>query len=111
VTPRRPLCAAGPEVIGWTDWGTQFSIATLAMAGGTERCQLKHPGADGGSGQPRHATDGRAYFDRNKARGKTSNESMRLLKRRLSDIAYRTMVQRRRAAHDDRPGRTPGQRL
>ncbi len=42
--------------------------------------------------QLRHATEGRAYFDRTKARGKTSNESMRLLKRRLSDIVYRTMV-------------------
>ncbi|WP_203231370.1 IS110 family transposase [Nocardioides caldifontis] len=42
--------------------------------------------------QLRHATEGRAYYDRTKARGKTSNESMRLLKRRLSDIVYRTMV-------------------
>ena len=37
-------------------------------------------------------TEGRALYDRTKARGKTSNESMRLLKRRLSDIVYRTMV-------------------
>ena len=42
--------------------------------------------------QLRNPTEGRAYFDRTKARGKTSNESMRLLKRRLSDIVYRTMV-------------------
>ena len=42
--------------------------------------------------QLRNPTEGRAYFDRSKARGKTSNESMRLLKRRLSDIVYRTMV-------------------
>jgi transposase len=42
--------------------------------------------------QLRNPTQGRAYFDRSKARGKTSNESMRLLKRRLSDIVYRTMV-------------------
>ena len=42
--------------------------------------------------QLRNPTEGRDYFDRSKARGKTSNESMRLLKRRLSDIVYRTMV-------------------
>ena len=42
--------------------------------------------------QLRHATEGRAYFDRRKAVGKTSNESMRSLKRRLSDIVYRHMV-------------------
>src|SRR3954454_1073965 len=42
--------------------------------------------------QLRNPTEGRAYFDRTKARGKTSNESMRLLKRRLADIVYRTMV-------------------
>jgi len=42
--------------------------------------------------QLRNPTEGRGYFDRSKARGKTSNESMRLLQRRLSDIVYRTMV-------------------
>lgn len=42
--------------------------------------------------QLRNATEGRAYYDRTKARGKTPNEAMRLLKRRLSDIVYRTML-------------------
>lgn len=42
--------------------------------------------------QLRNPTEGRAFFDRTKARGKTSNEAMRLLKRRLSDIVYRTML-------------------
>lgn len=42
--------------------------------------------------QLRHQTEGRAYFDRKKATGKTSNEAMRCLKRRLSDIVYRHMV-------------------
>ncbi len=42
--------------------------------------------------QLRNPTEGRAYFDRTKAHGKTSNESMRLLERRLSDIVYRTMA-------------------
>jgi hypothetical protein len=42
--------------------------------------------------QLRHQTEGRAYFDRKKAAGKISNEAMRCLKRRLSDIVYRHMV-------------------
>lgn len=36
--------------------------------------------------------EGRAYFDRKKASGKTSMEAMRCVKRRLSDIVYRNMV-------------------
>jgi transposase len=42
--------------------------------------------------QLRTDTEGRAYFDRKKAAGKTSMEAMRCLKRRLSDIVYRRMV-------------------
>ena len=42
--------------------------------------------------QLRNPTEGRAYYDRTKARGKTSNEAMRCLKRRLSDIVFRTML-------------------
>ncbi len=42
--------------------------------------------------QLRNATEGRAYYDRRKADGKTSMEAMRALKRRLSTIVYRTMV-------------------
>ena len=42
--------------------------------------------------QLRNPTEGRAYFDRKKAAGKTSMEAMRCLKRRLSDIVYRTML-------------------
>jgi transposase len=42
--------------------------------------------------QLRNPTQGRAYFDRKKASGKTSMEAMRSLKRRLSDIVYRRMV-------------------
>ena len=37
-------------------------------------------------------TQGRAYYDRKVADGKTPNEAMRCLKRRLSDIVYRTML-------------------
>ena len=42
--------------------------------------------------QLRNPTEGRAYYDRKKAAGKTSMEAMRCLKRRLSDIVYRHMV-------------------
>ncbi|WP_246005935.1 IS110 family transposase [Georgenia muralis] len=42
--------------------------------------QLRNPGI------------GRDYYDRKKADGKTSTEAMRCLKRRLSDIVYRTML-------------------
>jgi transposase len=42
--------------------------------------------------QLRHATEGRSYYDRKIAAGKSSNEAMRCLKRRLSDIVYRTML-------------------
>jgi transposase len=42
--------------------------------------------------QLRNPTEGRAYFDRKKAAGKTSMEAMRALKRRLSDIVYRQML-------------------
>ena len=42
--------------------------------------------------QLRTPTEGRAYFDRKKAAGKTSMEAMRCLKRRLSDLVFRTML-------------------
>ena len=56
--------------------------------------------------QLRNPSEGRAYYDRKKASGKTSMEAMRCLKRRLSDIVYRHMVND--AVRDDGPGRTPG---
>jgi len=42
--------------------------------------------------QLRNPTEGRAYFDRRRADGKSSMEAMRALKRRLSDLVYRTML-------------------
>jgi transposase len=42
--------------------------------------------------QLRNPTQGRAYFDRKTASGKTSMEAMRSLKRRLSDTVYRRML-------------------
>ena len=53
--------------------------------------------------QLRNDTEGRAYYRRKLAAGKTPMEAMRALKRRLSDIVYRQLVadqkhQRRTAA-------------
>jgi transposase len=42
--------------------------------------------------QLRNPTEGRAYYDRRKADGKTSMEAIRALKRRLSNIVFKTML-------------------
>ena len=42
--------------------------------------------------QIRHDTDGRAYYRRKLADGKTPMEALRCLKRRLSDVVYRQLV-------------------
>ena len=47
---------------------------------------------------------GRDYFDRKKAAGKTSMEAMRCLKRRLSDIVFRAMLDDTVAALGTGPG-------
>lgn len=60
--------------------------------------------------QLRNPTEGRAYFDRKKAAGTTSMEAMRSLKRRLSDIIYRQMVNDA-AATERRAREDTGERL
>jgi transposase len=42
--------------------------------------------------QLRHDIEGRAYYRRKVAAGKTHMEAMRALKRRLSDLVYRQMA-------------------
>ena len=42
--------------------------------------------------QIRSDTEGRAYYRRKRAEGKTSREALRCLKRRISDRVYRTML-------------------
>jgi transposase len=42
--------------------------------------------------QLRHDTPGRIYYDRKIAEGKTSKEAIRALKRRISDVVYRTLI-------------------
>ena len=44
-------------------------------------CQLRHPGSDG-----------RVYFDRRVAEGKTKKEAFRALKRQISNTVYRHLV-------------------
>ncbi len=58
--------------------------------------------------QLRNPTDGRAYYDRKKATGKTSNEAMRCLKRRLSDAVYRVMTDDLAATKRTGPGGQQG---
>jgi hypothetical protein len=48
--------------------------------------------------QLRHATRGRACYDRKVAAGKTPVEAMRALKRRLSGVVFRQMLADARAA-------------
>jgi transposase len=50
-------------------------------------CQLRHPGP------------GRDYYDRKRIEGKSTKETIRALKRRLSDIVYRTMLADTRRAN------------
>jgi transposase len=50
--------------------------------------------------QIRGDTEGRAYYERKRAAGKTKREALRCLKRRLSDIVFTTM-------RDDADRQTP----
>ena len=54
--------------------------------------------------QLRNDTEGHRYYERKKAAGKTSNEAMRCVKRRLSDLVFKTMLDDYVAAHRTSPG-------
>ena len=57
-------------------------------------------------------SDGRAYYDRKIAEGKTHKEALRSLKRRISDAIYaRLQADARQAAARGGPGRATGERL
>jgi transposase len=58
--------------------------------------------------QLRTPTEGRAYFERKKADGKTSMEAMRCLKRRLSDLVYRQLLADALRPAKTGPGGHPG---
>ena len=49
--------------------------------------------------QIRHDTEGRAYYRRKLAAGKTPMEALRCLKRRLSDVVYRQLVADTKRTH------------
>ncbi|MDQ7993972.1 MAG: IS110 family transposase [Propionicimonas sp.] len=54
--------------------------------------------------QLRNPTEGRAYYDRKVATGNSPNEAMRCLKRRLSDIVYRALLDDFTAGQATGPG-------
>jgi transposase len=58
--------------------------------GGTRR--LNHALHLAAVTQPAHDTDGRAYYLRKQAEGKTKKEALRALKRRISDAVYRQLL-------------------
>jgi transposase len=60
--------------------------------------------------QLRHDTEGRAYYRRKLAAGKTTMEAMRCLKRRLSNVVYQQMVNDAKKARTG-PGGQPGATL
>jgi hypothetical protein len=60
--------------------------------------------------QIRNPSAGRAYYERKKADGKAPMEAMRCVKRRLSDIVYRQMLDDSSSTRR-RPGRATGKRL
>ncbi len=58
--------------------------------------------------QIRHDTEGRAYYRRKLAAGKTPMEALRCLKRRLSDVIYRQLVADARRHQQRRDEAGPG---
>jgi transposase len=56
-------------------------------------------------------TDGRAYYRRKRAAGKSHKEALRCLKKRLSDIVYRQLVRDTEAAAAANPGGHQGAAL
>ena len=50
--------------------------------------------------QIRADTEGRTYYLRKRAEGKTNREALRCLKRRLSDLVYKTLHEDLATQHD-----------
>jgi transposase len=76
----------------------------LSRAGNRRMNHLLHVAA---IVQIRHDTEGRAYYRRKLAAGKTPMEALRCLKRRLSDVVYRQLVADAQRA-EQRDGASPG---
>ena len=58
--------------------------------------------------QLRHDTEGRAFYRRKLAAGKTPMEALRCLKRRISDVVYRRLVTDARTTEDHPTETGPG---
>jgi transposase len=61
--------------------------------------------------QIRHDTEGRAYYRKKLAAGKTPMEALRCLKRRLSDVVYKQLAVDARKVEQAGPGGHPGATL
>ena len=77
----------------------------LSRAGNRRMNRMLHIAA---TTQIRLDTEGRAYYRRKLADGKTRMEAMRCLKRRISDAVYRQLVADARAAGNAEAGTGPG---
>ena len=77
----------------------------LSRAGNRRMNRMLHIAA---TTQIRLDTEGRAYYRRKLADGKTRMEAMRCLKRRISDAVYRQLVADARAAGNAEVGTGPG---
>ena len=77
----------------------------LSRAGNRRMNRMLHIAA---TTQIRLDTEGRAYYRRKLAAGKTRMEAMRCLKRRISDAVYRQLVADARAAGNAEVGTGPG---
>jgi transposase len=95
------------EVVGITRFPSKAHFASwngTAPIDASSGDQVRHRLSRGGNRQVnralhimavvqlRNPTEGRAYYDRKVAAGKTPMEAMRALKRRLSDIVYHQMI-------------------
>jgi hypothetical protein len=82
------LLEAGEHVVDDASSGDQIRHR-LSRAGNRRMNHVIHIAA---IVQIRHDTEGRAYYRRKLADGKTPMEALRCLKRRLSDVIYRRLV-------------------
>ena len=77
----------------------------LSRAGNRKMNHMLHIAA---ATQARLDTEGRAYYRRKLAEGKTRMEAMRCLKRRISDAVYRQLLADAQAATGEHPEAGPG---
>ncbi len=77
----------------------------LSRAGNRKMNHMLHIAA---ATQARLDTEGRAYYRRKLAEGKTRMEAMRCLKRRISDAVYRQLIADARTSESEALGTGPG---